>query len=248
MTFTHWHHRLSYSGTCSNMTLSGEALAPKKGDPMKSMDVFSERMMRESGFDARTSRTLSREATDLDKESQLLPPELQPTLNSQDKLAMTAAAFMAGSPLMFLGLGATFFFCDEMDHQRKEEYLRNMSFNDHQQFAFNAIAFRAALAERNKLRQSTIPVELTAADKITDVKLGKPAKRDGKVISLDTRRGKRPYFAPNKSWQEAKRLIKRKEYIADQIKRFSQMQNYSLVCKLASEVELLDKAIRRLGY
>jgi len=216
---------------------------------MKSMDVFSERMMRESGFDARASRTLSREATDLDKESQLLSPELQPTLNSQDKLAMTAAAFMAGSPLMFLGLGATFFFCDEMDHRRREEYLRNMSFNDHQQFAFNAIAFRAALAERNNLRQSTIPVELTAVDKIKDVKLGKRAKSNkDNVVSLDTRRGKRPYFAPNKNWQEANRLIKRKEYIADQIKRFSQMQNYHLVCKLASEVELLDKAIRRLGY
>lgn len=221
------------------------------GDSMKSMyvrDIYSESTLRESGFDSRTSRTLSREAAELDKETQQL---LEPTLNSQDKLSMTMAAFMAGSPLMFLGLGATFFFCDEMDHRRRAEYLRNVSFNDHQQAAFNAIAFRAALAEADdrKTNVAVIPIALTGAERIIKTKSAKRfnAGKD-KVANIDSRRGGRPYFAPSKNLQEATRLIKRKEFLADQIKRLSQMQNYHAVCRLASEVELLDKAIKRLGY
>jgi hypothetical protein len=217
---------------------------------MKSMyvrDVYSESAIRESGFDSRTSRTLSREASQLDEEARKY---LEPTLNSQDKLAMTAAAFMAGSPLGFLGLGITFFFCDEMDHRRREEYLRNMSFNDHQQFAFNAIAFRAALAEANDLKAKTnvIPIELAVPEKLRTTKSRKPLTGKDNVVQMDTRRGGRPYFAPSKNLQEATKLIKRKEFLADQIKRLSQSQNYHAVCRLASEVELLDKAIKRLGY
>ncbi len=217
---------------------------------MKSMyvrDVYSESAIRESGFDSRTSRTLSKEASELDEEARKY---LEPTLNSQDKLAMTAAAFMAGSPLGFLGLGMTFFFCDEMDNRRREEYMRNMSFNDHQQFAFNAIAFRAALADANdrKAKASVIPIELTGADHIRGVKPRKLTSVKDNVVNIDTRRGNRPYFAPSKNLREANKLIKRKEFLADQIKRLSQSQNYHAVCRLAAEVELLDKAIKRLGY
>ncbi|MBX9879762.1 MAG: hypothetical protein K2Y22_14995 [Candidatus Obscuribacterales bacterium] len=214
---------------------------------MKSMyvrDVYSESAIRESGFDSRTSRTLSKEASELDEEARKY---LEPTLNSQDKLAMTAAAFIAGSPLGFLGLGMTFFFCDEMDNRRREEYMRNMSFNDHQQFAFNAIAFRAALADA-KAKASAIPIELTGADRLVSIKPRKLTLVKDNVVNIDTRRGNRPYFAPSKNLREANKLIKRKEFLADQIKRLSQTQNYHAVCRLASEVELLDKAIKRLGY
>lgn len=217
---------------------------------MKSMyvrDVYSESAIRESGFDSRTSRTLSREASELDEDARKY---LEPTLNSQDKLAMTAAAFMAGSPLGFLGLGMTFFFCDEMDNRRREEYMRNMSFNDHQQAAFNAIAFRAALADANdrKTKASAVPIALTGVDHIRGIKPRKlPSVKDN-VVNIYTRRGNRPYFAPSKNLQEANKLIKRKEFLADQIKRLSQAQNYHAVCRLSSEVELLDKAIKRLGY
>lgn len=217
---------------------------------MKSMyvrDIFSESQIRESGFDSRTSRTLSREASELDEEARKY---LEPTLNSQDKLSLTAAAFMAGSPLGFFGLGMTFFFCEEMDHRRRAEYLLNKGFNDHQQAAFNAIAFRAALIDANdrKTKTNVIPFELTGVDRIRNPK---PRKRAGEKENLghvDTRRGMRPYFAPSKNLQEATKLIKRKEFLADQIKKLSQMQNYHAVCRLASEVELLDKAIKRLGY
>ncbi len=210
-------------------------------------DIFSESQIRESGFDSRTSRTLSREASELDEEARKY---LEPTLNSQDKLSMTAVAFMAGSPLGFLGLGMTFFFCEEMDHRRRAEYLLNKGFNDHQQAAFNAIAFRAALIDANDRKQATvIPIEITGADRLRSTKSGKrfDASKD-KVVHMDFRRGRRPYFAPSKNLQEVNRLIKRKDFLADQIKRLSQMQNYHAVCKLTAEVELLDKAIKRLGY
>jgi hypothetical protein len=226
---------------------------------MGSFDLFSEKAARDSGFDSNVTKAFLKESDDLEKREYAKHPLLhgqRQTLNTNDKMGLACAGLIVGSPLFLLGLGGTFAFCDQMDFNEQQKQLGLVK-----QRNFNRLAYQHAAinAEREKL--SRIPefkpgeIILPVNNEIASDKNRKPEKLGGKiggqigldqVLFSDNRRNNRMVFR-GKNWLEAHKLLKLKTILEDQIKILSQKQDYHTVCKLSSELELLDKALKRLG-
>lgn len=224
---------------------------------MGSFDLFSEKAARDSGFDSNVTKAFLKESDDLEKREHAKHPLLssqRQTLNTNDKMGLACAGLVVGSPLLLLGLGGTFAFCDQMDFNREQRELKLV-----QQRNFNRLAYQHAAvnAEREKLSripelrpgEIIMPVttnEFTGENKRPEKLGGQLGTRLDQMLFSDNRRNRRIFFQ-GKNWLEAHKLLKLKTILEDQIKLLSQKQDYHTVCKLSSELELLDKALKRLG-
>jgi hypothetical protein len=227
---------------------------------MRSFDLYSEKALRESSLDRNVSKSFSKEASDLDKSGKLKElavglPLSKETLSASDKTGLSCASFIIGSPFLMIGLGGALAMCDEMDFKQRNKDLKALQEQSDRRLGLTAAAALAAgqikgdktftaMDIRNTL--PIIPVEVTEPD-LAKKKKRKPA--DNQVTFSDSRDfWKRPFMVMTGNWMEANKLLKLKKLLADQIKRLSRRQDYHTVCKLAAELELLDKQLSKLGY
>lgn len=223
---------------------------------MQSFDLFSEKLMRDSRMDSRAA--LSKEADHLERSEKkegakgMVQLDRQ-TLTSHDKAGLTCAGLIAGSPLMLLGL--TFAVCDQMDFLRHNDRLKILQEQEMRALALhNALALRQA-CEKSKIARvpdikdanGLMPFDVTDPEAALKKKR-KPSLERARMILAGTERSTlRSVFYTEKNSREAKKLLKLKEFVQKQIELMSRRQDYHAVCKLSSQLELLDKALKRLG-
>jgi hypothetical protein len=211
---------------------------------MRPLDLFIEKQACDRSMDAGASRALSREVDDLCQKEGL---DRKQILSGQDKLGLTAAGLLVGSPFMLFGLGVTFAMFDEMDFRRD---LR---------------AREELLARRNPLRKgddddetkkdklkpfkpeisaSLLAMDLQSGKTLRDKQVKRP-KSDQAVFS-DSKRNK-PFLSASHDWLKVNKLAKRKQFLLEEIERVNKGQQLSLVSNLLTQIEVLDKALKRLG-
>lgn len=218
---------------------------------MGSFDLFSEKAARDSGFDSNVTKAFLKESDDLEKREHAKHPLMhgqRQTLSTDDKMGLTYAGLIVGSPLFFLGLVGTSAFCDQMDFNQQQKQLGIVKQRD-----FNRLAYQHAAINAERDKSSRIPelrpgeIIMPVNNEIVSGKNRKPEKLGlDQVLFSDNSRNRRIVFR-GKNWLEAHKLSKLKTILEDQIKILSQKQDYHTVCKLSSELELLDKALKRLG-
>jgi len=217
---------------------------------MKSLDLFMEKQCSDRRFSVLTSstggRSLSREITDLDIKERIGRHQ---TLSTSDKMMMGCASMALGSPFMLLGLGTAMAFMDDIDWRNQQEELRRLD----QEFGadpkrFSKLQLLSELERRKRLngdkKISSIPLDIVPRRR--KAKKGRggsdfSASRDGERNFL------RPYFSSGKNWLEASRILKRKQFLEDQIQKHQGQLDYPTACRISSKIELLNKALKQLG-
>jgi len=195
-------------------------------------------------MDAGASRAFSREVDDLCHKG---GQDRKQILSGQDKLGLTAAGILVGSPFMLFGLGATFAVFDELDFRRELKARDDL------------------LARRNPLRKGDEDDE-TKKDKVRplkpeislsllamDLEAGKTLRdkkpkrqRSDQAVFSDSKKN-RQFLSASRDWLKVDKLAKRKQFLLDEIERVNKGQQLSLVSKLLSQIELLDRTLKRLG-
>jgi len=212
---------------------------------MRAMDLFMEKQAIDRSQDTGSSRALSREVNDLcrmDARTQ------RHTLDMKDKAALASAGILVGCPLVLLGLGASFAVSDEMDFRRREKELAGQGQGDGKQ-ALKQAALRADELDAARALEGKMPLAVTVMD-LTNLK--RPGKKKGRR-EIDTKnamldgRQERSHVSLSRSWLEASKLVKRKQFLLDQIERVNKGNSLSAVSNLLSQIERLDKALKKMG-
>jgi hypothetical protein len=78
---------------------------------------------------------------------------------------------------------------------------------------------------------------------------GSKARPDAgtQLIFADARRNRAAFLSTGRRWVEASKLVKQKQSLKEQLEKFSNGHNFNLISKLAAKIELLDKALKKLG-
>ena len=213
---------------------------------MRPLDVFMEKQLCDRTVDSSANRAMSREVNDLCRKERALPPQ---TLNLKDKATLASAGLLIGSPLMLFGLGATFAFCDDMDYRQRIKGLDGLDPN-RERVSLRKGAQAAEPADGLKAMEAKLtPLALLSLD------LGQKRRPSAKKSRWDmhernsgsNRPNDRQFLASSSSWLEASKLVKKKQFLLDSIERVNKGNQLSTVSRLLSQIEVLDKALKRMG-
>lgn len=211
---------------------------------MRPLDLYIEKQACDRSIDAQSSRALSREVNDLSRAESLAHRQ---SLNLKDKSALASAGILIGSPLLLIGLGATFAACDEMDFRRRDRL-----FNDEKSNAGGRLLRKAQSCEPGLDATAVTEARAPLALMLTDIsglrKRRGGSARPGEGIFAAERKLSRSFVVPGKSFSEVDKLIKRKQFLKDQMERLHGKGNQlGAVGRLMSQLEHLDKLLKRMG-
>ncbi len=209
---------------------------------MRPLDLFIEKQVCDRSVDAGAGRALSREVDDLCLKQGL---DRKQTLTGQDKLGLTAAGILVGSPLMLLGLGATFAMFDDMDFRRG---LRDREGLDPRRNQLRKGIEKETDKDKFKVLKPEISLSLLAMNlesgkSIKDKQKKRP--RADQAVFTDSRKNKS--LLASQDWLKVNKLAKRKQFLLEEIERVNKGQQLSLVSNLLTQIEILDKTLKRLG-
>lgn len=210
---------------------------------MRPLDLFIEKQATDGAVDMCASRAFVREANELLWQEGL---GCEQTLTTRDKLALTTASMIVGSPFVLFGLGATFALFDELDVKR--ELNECAALNPQTNVLRKSVDLKL---EKDKSQEFSPEASLALLamdlENARDRKGKKaPRPRPDQALFSDSRRN-RQFLAPGRTWQEAGKLARRKQFLLDEIERVNRGQQLCLVSNLLSQIERLDKALKRLG-
>lgn len=207
------------------------------------MDLFMERQVRDGGNDVATSRALSREINDLERNRLSAASS---TMNARDRVSFASASLVLGPQFMIFGLGAALM--EEFSAIKQEKQLMEL------QRQQRGLKFRRPGEKSEDEQLKTLPdfkssLAGLGADMFGQRITGKrltPKDKDQK-LGFEKFRNMRPYLSVGKDWLDVRRLVKRKQFLLDQLERMNNRGHLSAVSALLAKVELLDKALKRLG-
>lgn len=209
---------------------------------MGSFDLFTERVLRDK-FDENSSRAFSKEATSLD----LIKLHQKHSQSGRDKVNFATASLVLGSPFMILGLGISLF--DEIGAIKAGRKLSEIQDTRRRLSSIQKGENELDLQMRRGNRETRLSSVVSFSD--LDQKIARRIrlsdKKKDQAIFADKRRNVRPFLTIGKNWLETSRLLKRKQFLQDQIERLNNGKNCNLVSSLFAKLELLNKALKMLG-
>jgi len=216
---------------------------------MRALDLFVERQACDRSIDSRASRSLSREVNDISMRERL---EQAKTLSTHDKLSLASASLALGSPFFLLGMGATFAIFDECDARRQREIMHG-SGHGHKR-PLNAsedmsmVKPLAASGMKEIAAGATfLSLDLSAGRFLPDRKGIGPKRRDQAVFSDRRQRANGRFLVEGSGWLKAGQLLKQKFFLMGAVEKSSGREPFSLIAGLIAQIEILDKALKRLG-
>ncbi|MBI4532334.1 MAG: hypothetical protein HY711_00180, partial [Candidatus Melainabacteria bacterium] len=151
-----------------------------------------------------------------------------------------------GSPLILFGLGTTFAIMDDCEFKdRTKDLSRRSQLNGQRRFGLTKGVVLET--EKDKVLEPRLPLALMSID-INQAGKGKTSKpkRQDQAVFEDKRQNQRFLFA-SKNWLEVSRLVKQKQLLLDQMEKLNKGSQLRLVSSLLSQIEVLDKALKRMG-
>lgn len=209
---------------------------------MKAFDANLDRSSRDNGFDLLASRSMSRE----------IDSTMRAQFSERQKLTVGANYFAMACPIMPLGLFSVFMMLDKLGAPvDKEQLKRDELVSKHQELTQTQALYLAAMKQKKEIEQKkgglacSRPVEglLPLGDKRAARK-----KKDSDVLfdGKPTERLNGPVLL-SKSQTDVSKLVKTKMALQSHLEEASKEQDYGLVCRVSSRIELLEKALKKLG-
>jgi hypothetical protein len=208
---------------------------------MKAFDAFLDRGARDSGFDLTTSRSLSREVTNAYR--------LQ--VADHQRMSVATNYFALACPIMPIGVLGLFMLLGKLD----EMWSQHMFLKPGKGELYDRLAEQSReaylLRAKQQLEANPQPkIEFQCSRSTENIKgSDKPKKRKETDFKHDEKPAQR-FDRPNllsKSQNDASKLIKQKMALEEHLEKISGEQNYHLYCRVSAQLELLDKALKKLG-
>jgi hypothetical protein len=237
---------------------------------MRSFDLFSEKVLKDNSSDIASSKKLSQEAGKLEEGN----PGGMKDLTSADKSALASVSLWVGIPFLTCLLGTTISMFENKAFGKKD---KDKEIDPRQAgmalVAADSLAKKKKLSNRESLglRENIIDLKpMVDWSSVEDVRKKARKNRKGKFSTLentardntitlgdDTKSGDNTlaggkvqgkFMDRRRTQMEVDKLLKRRQFLKDQMERLCQREEYAAVCKLASEIEKLDKSLSRLGF
>lgn len=206
---------------------------------MKALDAFLEKPVRDSGFDYRTGRQLSREGEDL----------LRKHFDEKSKMSVASNYFALASPIMPVFLLGAFMLLDKLDNPLDRPDLRAHEFTRQREGLSQhlyVIAMREKMeAERKKNglecsrpMEGFGPIGDKRAPKKKQAELmldGKPSERLNGPILL------------SKAQTDVHKIVKKKMALETHLEVVSKEQDFQAASKVSAQLEILNKQLKKLG-
>lgn len=198
----------------------------------------------DSGFDLLTSRSLSRE---VDGSLRLQPTE-------RDKSTVATNYFALACPIMPIGLLGVFMFLGKLGSMYEDDPSKLSAEETQRQRgdltqALYVAAMRKKMETDKKLGDGSLqcsrPVDaLMPLGDRTSIK-----KKKENALMLEGKQSERmggPRLL-TRAQSDVGKLVKAKMQLETHLDRISEEQDYSAVCRVSARLELLDKALKKLG-
>lgn len=185
----------------------------------------------------------------------------QKHMQAQDQMALTSILFC--NPLMLLGMGATFAFMDQA-HGAKTAKMTDALNQKFDGKKANARAMQGSASELSHkaalIAQYTRPVEVrdvaqmngtaglaSAAAEREELKKRKEMKKRASDSANAKRQETKVSMPADRYSMSAKKLMKTKRLLEDEIEKMRGKASLEEVSRLYAQVEVLDKALKRLA-
>jgi hypothetical protein len=232
---------------------------------MRSFDLFSEKVLKDNSSDVASSKKLSQEAGKLEEGN----PGGIKDLTTSDKTALASVSLWVGIPFLTCLLGTTISIFENKGLGQKD---KNKDIDPRQAglalVAADSLAKKRKLGARESLGLKENIIDLKPMidwSSVEDVRKKSKKNRKGKFntiesasLSVDgTKSGdstlanekvQGKFMDRRRTQMEVDKLLKRRQFLKDQMERLCRREEYAAVCKLASEIEKLDKSLSRLGF
>jgi hypothetical protein len=209
---------------------------------MKAFDAFLDRQSRDLGMDRLSSRLLSRE---VDSTLRMQPGEKQ-------RLTGASNYFALACPIMPIGLLGALILLDGLDSLQDEQQPHMTKADEiaqrNQENTTQAV-YLMAMKQKQERENKKTPL---ACSRPLDFAT-KPNDKTQKGKNVEVRpAGKRSerISGPNllsKTHNDVDKLVKQKMALESHLEKLSQEQDYAMHCRVSAQLDLLDKALKKLG-
>jgi hypothetical protein len=216
----------------------------------KAFDSFLDKSSRDSGIDLLTGHSLSREV-DI-----TLRLEQSQRIHERQRVTVATNYFAMACPIMPIGVFAIFAllgkFGSTFDQDPESMKLRTED-AQRQRGELTQALYLAAMKKRMEAErkldtgmQCSRPVDAL-------LPLGEKPIKKGKEVSLmlEGKRSERingpKLLSTPRAQAEVGKLVKAKMQLESHLDRLSQEQDFGAVCRVSARLELLEKALKRLG-
>ena len=216
----------------------------------KAFDGFLEKPIRvgdqnragDKGFDFMTSRALSRDAD----------TALRGHFEQKQRLQVSMNYFALACPIMPSFLLGAFMLLDKLDSMYDKDKVSSHEFVREQTAASQAM-YIAAMRERELMDKKqngglacSLPLE--GVPGVGKDKLKAPKKKSLEILAegKQTERINGPRLL-SKEQTDPSRIVKKKMALEAHLDKMNQEQDFAGVCRVSSQIELLDKALKKLG-
>lgn len=192
---------------------------------------------------------------------QLAKDEEARAFSARSELSLTSIAFC--SPLMLFGMGAAMSIFDNFSSKGKNQAMLEQRKKNAQQQELSEYAraqadkkFKEMLEGKNLTNQSNLSMDANAANAV-NFGVEKGEKRSEKAVKEEREKQKRvnrfieaeqnPVVARKNDSLEVKKLWKERQRLLENLERVRGQGSLALVSKLVSQLETLDRSLKRLG-
>ncbi len=215
---------------------------------MKALDGFLDRRASDGGFEMLTSRALSRESN-----YQL---DLRYRFSDRGKPGMTVASnyFALACPIMPIGLLGAFLFLDKLDSLYESSRLTHEDVDSRRRADLTQAMYVAAMREKLEIEKKkkglaeAAPLQADAPKAGVEGKMVRKRKEPQTISTGKASDGfNGALFFGRGNQKEVGKAVRQKMLLEEHLDKMNQQQDYGAVCRLSSRIELLDKALKRMG-
>ena len=218
----------------------------------KAVESFLDKGSQDSGFDFLTGRSLSRD-------HEVLRMEHLQRVHDRERVSVASNYFALACPIMPIGVLALFSFLGKFgavfDKDPDAEKLESEQ-AQRQRGELTQALYLAAMRKRMEA-QGRLDTGLQCSKPVDSflTTLGpaeRAARKKRKEISLmlDGKPSEQingPKLLSSRAQNEVSKLVKTKMQLESHLERMSQEQDFGAVCRVSARIELLEKALKRLG-
>jgi hypothetical protein len=213
---------------------------------MKAFDAYLDKQSRDGGFDLMSTRLDNTTNRSLSREMEMT---FRTQFAERQKMTVASNYFALACPILPVGLLGIFMLLDRLD--RMNEPQPHMTEAD--EVARNKLEASQQiylLAMKQKQERETKKTPLSCSRPL-DL-LGKPgdkSKRKDIELQPDAKRSER-ISGPSllsKAQNDVGKVVKAKMALEAHLDKMSGEQDYAMHCRVSAQLDLLDKALKRLG-
>lgn len=217
---------------------------PRESDWMKAFDAYIDKQSRDGGFDLFANRTLSRDVENT----------IRSQFNERQRMSVASNYFAICCPIMPLGLLGVFFLFDKFQPKTAEEVIATQ------------VKAHQLARQQDNLAQSLYIAAMKQKRESEEKKAGLQCSRpiDG-LMPFDENKEKRK--KPENAWmqsgkqtdriagpqllsrpqQDVAPIVKKKLALESHLAEINKEQDYHATCRVSARIELLEKALKKMG-